>query len=178
LTALPAWSQGADPSVAAHIDDYLRRLSGFGYSGATLLVRNGETLLRAGYGLADEDARRPITPETAFDICSMSKTFTAVAMLRLVARGRVRLDDAIGRHLDAVPEDKSGITIEQLLSHTGGLDSDFPYAETTAEEYEAAGREEALRRVFAMDLIDAPGSTYIYSNNGYVLAAAIVESAS
>jgi CubicO group peptidase (beta-lactamase class C family) len=177
LAASPAWSQEPDGAVQARVDDYLQRLSGFGYSGATLLVSHGEVVLRAGYGLANEADDTPITPETVFDICSMSKTFTAVAALRLSAQGRLRLDDPISRHLPGVPQDKRAITIEQLLSHTGGLERDFPYAEPTAEDYEVVGREEALRRIFAMDLIGAPGEDFAYSNNGYMLAAAIVESA-
>lgn len=170
--ALAAWREDplASGSASNRADDYLRRLSGFGYSGATMLVRNGEVLLRKGYGSANDAEGIPVAADTIFDIGSMAKTFTAGAMLRLVTQGRVQLSDPIARFLAGVPDDKSGITIEQLLSHTGGLARDFD-----AGESREISRDEAVQTILATALIGQPGDAFRYSNSGYVLAAAIVE---
>lgn len=176
--ALPAWSQQNElpASIPARLDEYLTRVSGFGYSGATLVVKDGAVLLRKGYGMANDADRFPVTPDTIFDPGSHAKTFTAAAMMRLVVQGRVALSDPIGRFLPDAPQDKRTITIEQLLSHTAGLDRDFPVIAPSAE-YEEVSRTEALRRIFATELIDTPGNDYSYSNLGFILAAAIVETA-
>src|SRR5205085_8110195 len=106
--------------------------------------------------------------DTIFDIGSLAKTFTAAAMLLLAERGHVRLNDPISKHLAGVPADKQAITIEQLLRHTSGLDSEFPFVNETAEYYEEVSRDEALQRILATKLIDTPGNAFAYSNTGYI----------
>lgn len=177
VAALP----GPDPEAArigALVDDHLTRLSGYGYSGATLLAIGGQVVLREGYGTANDSTGAPVTPRTVFDIGSLAKTFTAAAVLMLESRGRLALDDSIGRFLDGVPADKRAITLHQLLSHTSGLDAGFPFENPSAEEYEEVSRDEALRRIFAAPAAGPPGSGFLYSNPGYVLLAAVVERAS
>ena len=160
------------PLVAAggEIADFLTRLSGFGYRGAMLVVRDGAVVLREGYGLAREDEKAPNTPGTLFDVGSFAKTFTAAAVLQLEEAGRLKVDDAISRHLDGVPEDKAGVTIQQLLTHTAGIADDFG-------TYEDIGRAAALERILRLPLRFPPGTDGEYSNGGYVLLAAIVEAA-
>lgn len=164
--------------LGRRIDDYLTRLSGFGYSGAMLVAKDGRIVLRKGYGLANDQARHPITPSTVFDIGSLAKQFTAAAVLLLESRGRLSLEDSIGKYLDGVPADKTSITIRHLLAHTSGLDSDFPYENMIGEDYEEVARDEAVRRILATPLIGKVGAERSYSNIGYVLAAAVVEKAS
>lgn len=165
-----------DAAVAARVDDYLIRLSGFGYSGAALLARGDRVLVRKGYGMANDEARIPVVPDTVFDIASLTKPLTATAALTLVAEGRLDLQDTLGRRLPNVPSDKQAITVEQLLSNTSGLARDFPYQPEGAD-YEEIGKEEALRRILASEMAGAPGETYVYSNMGYMLAAAVIEAA-
>lgn len=159
------------------VDEFLRRMSGFGWSGNALLVLDGAVVLKKGYGWADPARRVPYTPATAFDIGSMAKTFTAVAVIELERAGRLRLDDRIGRWLPGVPADKETVTVEELLAHTAGIATDFPWAEPWTQ-YEDVGRDEALRRILALQLLFAPGTRFAYSNCGYILLAAIVERAS
>ncbi|HEX2205022.1 MAG TPA: serine hydrolase domain-containing protein [Longimicrobium sp.] len=166
------------PDAAALVDDHLTRLSGYGYSGATLVAVGGRVVLREGYGAANDSTGARVTPETVFDIGSLAKTFTAAAVLLLEERGRLALDDSLGRFLDGVPAGKRAITLRQLLSHTSGLDADFPFENPTAEDYEEVSREEALRRIFEMPPAAPPGSRFLYSNPGYILLAAVVERAS
>jgi CubicO group peptidase (beta-lactamase class C family) len=103
------------------IDSYLQRLSGFGYSGTVLVSVDGRIILRKGYGVADRENHIPIRPQTRFDIGSLSKNFTAAAILRLEADGKLRVEDTISTSLPDVPEDKRSISIHQLLTHTAGV---------------------------------------------------------
>ena len=178
----PTWDSGGDVVVRgemARVAEFLRRQSGFGYSGSVLIMRGDTVLLRGAYGLADAERGIRYHPGTVFDIGSLAKQFTAAAILRLEMDGRLAVGDSIARYLPGVPEDKRGITIHQLLTHTSGLQTGYPYSSAEAEtsEYEVVGRDSAVRRILATRLESPPGSGYSYSNPGYVLLAAIVERA-
>jgi CubicO group peptidase (beta-lactamase class C family) len=164
--------------IGKQLDDYLTRLSGFGYSGATLVAKDGRVILKRGYGFANDSTRAVITPTTVFDIGSLTKQFTAAAILKLEEQKQLSIDDSISKYIDGVPNDKQAITIRQLLSHTSGLDESFPYENMIGEDYEEVSRDDAVRRILAMPLISQPGTQSSYSNPGYVLLAAIVERAS
>lgn len=162
-----------DPAgVAARIDTHLSRLVPFGFSGAILLAKDGNVLLSRGYGLADREAGKPITPETVFDIGSITKQFTAAAILKLEMEGKLTVNDSIGRWFDNVPGDKRGITIHQLLTHTAGLEDGF------GRDYEVAERDSLIRVALDSKLLAPPPAPHEYSNAGYTLLAAIVELAS
>jgi CubicO group peptidase (beta-lactamase class C family) len=167
---------GSAGELAKRVDAYLTDLSPFGFSGAVSLIKDGRVVLRKGYGESDEGRHIPNTSRTVFDIGSLAKQFTAVAVLRLEGRKKLALTDPIDRYLPFVPADKKTVTIEQLLTHTSGLDADFPLGPEYAENYyEPVGREEAIRRILGTELVDRPGHGFSYSNQGYVLLAAIVE---
>ena len=160
-----------DP-VGAELDRYLARLAAYGYSGSVLVARGGRVLLHQGYGLADRARRRPYTAETLFDVASISKQFTAAAILALEMEGKLRVEDPLGKFFPGAPPDKAAITLHQLLTHTSGL------RDTFGEEYDTVTRDELLRRVFASRLLGPPGRRYRYSNGGYSVLAAVVEVAS
>ena len=160
-----------DPLGTA-LDRYMARLAAYGYSGSVLVAKGGRVLLHAGYGMADRAHGRPYTPETLFDVASISKQFTAAAILRLEMAGRLAVADRLGRFFPEAPPDKAAITLHQLLTHTSGL------RDTFGEEYEPVSRQELLRRVFASQLLGPPGRRYRYSNGGYSVLAAVVEVAS
>jgi CubicO group peptidase (beta-lactamase class C family) len=171
-------SEIVEPGLGAKLDDYLSRLSGFGYSGAVLVAKDGRIVLCRGYGLANDSSRTSVTPATVFDIGSLAKQFTAAAVMLLESRGRLSLDDSIDRYLDHVPPDKRAITIHMLLAHTSGMDVDFPFENPTAQDYEEVPRDSSVSRILGMPLVFQPGTAWAYSNPGYVLLAAIVERAS
>ncbi len=160
-----------EPSTVAAVREYLGRAAGAGFSGSVLLAHGERVLLSQGFGSLSCDRRAPVLPSTPFYLASLSKAFTAAAVLRLEAEGRLRVSDSIARYLPGVPADKRGITIHHLLTHTSGLAAS-PEADT------AHRRDDFVRAVLAPPLRAAPGAEYRYSNDGYSLLAAIVERAS
>ncbi|HET6201725.1 MAG TPA: serine hydrolase domain-containing protein [Planctomycetota bacterium] len=156
--------------VGKGIDETISRLEKFGFSGVGLVARGGEVLLAKGYGLADCEKGVPCTVETVFSVGSITKQFTAAAILKLEMEGKLAVEDPISKHLPGVPPDKAGITLHHLLTHSSGLRSDFAEG-----DFEPVGREEYVRRALASPLLFEPGTSYAYSNAGYSLLGAIVE---
>lgn len=158
-----------DGDVAKAIDSAIQRSTGGGFWGAVLVAKDGKVILAKGYGNADYGTR-PNTPSTLFEIASTSKQFTAAAVLKLVMEGRIKLTDSIAQHIKGVPEDKAGITVHHLLTHTSGLNSraGLPYN----SRVDRAG---AIRRWLSAESDAEPGEEFAYSNIGYALLAALVE---
>jgi CubicO group peptidase (beta-lactamase class C family) len=174
FAAIP-WASAAGEARGAlgtALDHYLGELAGYGYSGAVLVAQHGEVILDQGYGLADRARGVPFTADTLFDIASISKPFTAAAVLRLEMQGKLKVEDRLSRFFPQAPPDKAAITLHQLLSHTSGL------PESLGLEYEPVTRQAFLKRVFAARLLHPPGERFAYSNAGYSLLAAVVEEVS
>jgi CubicO group peptidase (beta-lactamase class C family) len=165
-----------DQRLSTRLDARLQRLARRGFSGAVLVEREGRVLLHAGYGMADREAGRPVSADTVFHIGSLSKSFTAAAVLQLESEGRLRLDDRLDRHFAEVPADKAAISLRQLLTHSAGLpDRVLPCSRAEAG---ALDRDAYVRTVLAAPLLDRPGRRYRYSNAGYDLLGAVIELAS
>jgi CubicO group peptidase (beta-lactamase class C family) len=158
--------------VAQRLEDHMRRLVPFGYSGSLLVAKDGEVVLANGYGLADRENRVPVTPETVFDIGSITKQFTAAAILKLEMEGKLSVHDPVSRWFPNVPADKQGMTLHHLLTHSSGLRDVF------GGDYEVAERDSLAGVILASELQWAPGTRYDYSNSGYSLLAMVVEKAS
>jgi CubicO group peptidase (beta-lactamase class C family) len=156
--------------VGTRIDTYLTRLVPFGWSGAVLVARDGEIVLNKGYGVANQAQHMPWTSETVGNIGSITKQFTAAAILKLEAMGKLNVTDRMSAYLPAVPADKVGITLHQLLTHTAGLQGDLG-----GTDDQPIGRDELVKVVLASRLAHSPGEIFEYSNEGYSLLAAIVE---
>src|SRR3954467_6583369 len=88
---------------------------------AVAVVKDGKPVKVKGYGLADVEHNVPVTDDTVFQLASVTKQFTAAAVMQLVEDGRVSLDDAVSKHVDALPEAWQKVTIRQLLNHTSGI---------------------------------------------------------
>jgi len=155
------------------LDDYLTRLERFGFTGGALAVRGQEVLLSKSYGLADRARGIPLTTDSVYNLGSITKQFTAAAILTLETQGQLTVTDLAGKYLDGVPADKADITLHHLLTHSSGLKSDF-----SPTDYDPVGREEYVRRALQSTLLFRPGDGYEYSNAGYSLLAAIVEKVS
>jgi CubicO group peptidase (beta-lactamase class C family) len=156
--------------LGQRLDTYLTRLERFGYAGGALAVRGKDVLLMKSYGLADRTRGVPLTTHSVYNLGSITKQFTAAAILTLEVQGKLSVQDLIGRHFPDVPPDKAGITLHHLLTHSSGLASDF-----APTDYDPVGRDEYVRRALTSTLLFKPGTGYEYSNAGYSLLAAIVE---
>ena len=165
----PAHSEVVQGPLGTALDRYISELALYGYSGSVLVVQNGQVVLDKGYGLADRAHGTPFTADTVFDIASISKQFTAAAVLRLEMQGKLKVEDKLSRFFPTAPPDKAAITLHQLLTHTAGL------PETLGPEDEKLPRQAFLKRAFATRLVHPPGSKFLYSNAGYSLLAAVVE---
>ncbi|MFL6234080.1 MAG: serine hydrolase domain-containing protein [Thermoanaerobaculia bacterium] len=159
-------------SLGTSLDRYLAELTRLGYSGSVLVAQHGEVVLNKGYGLADRAHGTPFTSDTVFDIASISKQFTAAAVLRLEMQGKLKVEDRLKRFFPEAPPDKAAITLHQLLTHTAGL------PEVLGPEDEVLDRKAFLKRALATRLVQSPGKKFLYSNAGYSLLAAVVEVAS
>jgi len=148
------------------------------FSGALLLARGDTILLREAHGLADRDKKVPNSVDTRFRTASMAKMFTAVAVLRLVQDGKLKLDDPIGKIVPAVADKPvARATIHQLLTHTAGA-SDF-YGPRLEENRSKLLVHDDFVKLFGGDaLLFKPGEKYEYSNMGYIYLGAAIEQAS
>lgn len=169
--------------VVRGIDGDLVALSKKGFAGSVLLASGGDVLMTRGYGLADRSGGRAVTPETGFDIGSLVKPITAVAVLQLESQGKLRTDDTLGKFFPGVPADKSTLTVSELLDHSSGLPdivdaNSAPIDYTSDFDYQPVSRDEIVRRALRATLIFAPGKKSEYSNLGYSLLGAIIEKVS
>ena len=145
-----------------------------GPGASLLIVRDGRIALAKGYGLANIEQHEPVTPETDFRLASLSKQFTATAIMLLVADGKLRYDDSITPLVPGLPAFASGVTVRHLLNHTSGLPAyeDFVPDSQTTQVHDA---DVPALISHAKGLRFAPGTHYDYSNTGYCLLALIVE---
>jgi len=168
-TSVFARSDQEDEVLRSRIDAFLSESTASGFSGSVLVARSGELLFSGGYGFSDRGGQIPVTPATVFDIGSNTKQFTAAAILKLVELERLQLAGTLGEVLDGVPEDKVGITIHQLLTHSSGIRT------YSGSDFEQIALPDFLEEVFGSELLFPPGTSYKYSNVGYSILAAIVE---
>lgn len=156
-------------TAGAAMNDYLARLVPFGFHGTALVAQRGNVVLHQAYGVADPTTGRPNTTATLFSTGSVTKQFTATAIMKLASEGRLSTDDPMSRYIDGVPDDKRGITLHHLLTHTAGLLPSY------GPDTESVARDDFVRRVLHTPLDHPPGETYEYSNAGFTLLAVIVE---
>jgi CubicO group peptidase (beta-lactamase class C family) len=157
-------------ALAEKIDRYLSRCVPFGFSGSALVAAGDEVILSKGYGIADSQTGAACTPSTVFDLGSLTKQFTATAVLVLEQRGVLEVTDKLDRFLSDVPSDKAAIQVHQLLTHTSGLPRAVPRLNSEVHD-----REAMLKLVLAAPLSSKPGREHLYSNAGYELLGAVVE---
>ena len=176
----PVAAQRADSTrLRVQVDSIFARFSGTDRPGCAVgLSRNGAVLLERGYGMADLESGRPITPQTIFESGSVAKQFVAATLLLLEQAGRLSLDDALRRHLPELPAWADSITLRQMLGHTSGLRDQWTLfdiqgrplgvvAHRLTEVLDLAKRQQRLNF--------APGTHYLYSNMGYILAGLVVQ---
>jgi len=174
-TAAGAAAPVAPPD--AGIDGLMQRYDGRVPGAAVLVLKDGQPVFRRGYGLAVVEDGTPVSPATNFRLASVSKQFTAAAILLLAEDGKLSIDDPLKKWLPSLPAVADAMTLRQLLSHTSGL-----------LDYEDLMDPADTRQVHDIDVLHllekenrtlfAPGSDYRYSNSGYALLALVVAKAS
>lgn len=147
------------------------------FSGTVLVSEHDQVIFKQGYGLADREWNIPNTPDVKFRLGSITKQFTSMLIMQLVAAGKIKLDGHLSDYLPYYRKDTgSRVTISQLLSHTSGIPSytDAPnfFADVSRNPY---GVEEFVKKYCSGDLQFEPGSKFHYDNSGYFLLGAILE---
>lgn len=158
--------------LGAKLDTYLTRLEANGFSGAVLIAKDGDIALEKAYGQADRESERPVTTDTVFDIGSITKQFTAAAIMKLWDEGKLHPADTIDKYFDNVPDDKRIMSIHHLLTHTAGLRDGF------GRDYEVMERDALMQEILETRLRRPVGERYMYSNAGYSMLGAIIEKVS
>ncbi|MGC3979725.1 MAG: serine hydrolase domain-containing protein [Steroidobacteraceae bacterium] len=170
LAAILSLSANA-PAHADKVDDYVTtEMSRQHIPGLSIVVlKNGKTVKMKGYGFANLELDTRASPETVFQIGSMSKQFIAAAILRLNQDGKVSLDDSVRKYLEDAPENWQPITVRHLLTHTSGLIREAPDFQTITRP-----DIEAIRATYSTPLSFKPGENFQYSNLGYSVLAEII----
>jgi len=165
--------------VAAARAEIEKQVAADHFSGAVLVVKDGKPVLSEADGLADREHKIPNTLKMKFRIGSMNKMFTAVSTLQLVQAGKLGLQDPIGKYLTDYPNKDvaAKVTIHQLLTHTGGTGDIFG-PEFEAHRLELRTLTDYIKLYGKRDLKFEPGSRWEYSNYGFVLLGAIIETVS
>jgi CubicO group peptidase (beta-lactamase class C family) len=167
------------PDVISSIDTYLYNLAQEGaFRGSVLVAQGDEVLLAAGYGLADIENNVPNTPQTRFRLGSVTKQFTAMAVLILQAQGQIDLQDPVCNYIPDCPVHWSEITIHQLLTHQSGLPDSWEFYADKNKPGVSYDPEEIIGWFKDAPLDFAPGDRFSYSNTGYLLVGLLVEKVS
>ena len=176
----PAAKKLTEAEMVKEVETYLDQLSAQDrFSGVALLAKDGKPLFKKAYGLADRAHKSPNNTETNFNLGSMNKMFTSVAIAQLAEQGKLSFEDTVGKHLKNYPDPqvRDKVTIHHLLTHTSGMGSywnkKFDQKRTsirTVSDYLA---------LFAGDPLSfEPGAKFQYSNSGFIVLGAIIEKVS
>ncbi|MEP7109261.1 MAG: serine hydrolase [Ferruginibacter sp.] len=155
------------------IDNYLISLAkDRTFSGGLLIIKNGQKLFSKGYGFADKEKKISFTPSTLASMGSITKAFTAAAIMKLYEEGKLSLTDNLKKYFPLVPEDKQNITLHQLLTHSSGF---VEFLKNDGGDYRKIETDEYLATAFAEPLSFEPGTKSIYTNVGMSILAIIIE---
>jgi CubicO group peptidase (beta-lactamase class C family) len=177
-SAVESVARDCDPdseAIAALKSELERRAAEDRFSGTVLIARSGKPIFQAAYGDANREREIPMPLDTKIRFGSMGKMFTGVAILQLVQAGTVRLDDPLSNYLPDYPNPEvAAVTIHQLLTHTGGTGDIFG-PEFDAHRLELRELQDYIDLYGSRGLRFPPGSTFEYSNYGYVLLGRVIE---
>lgn len=178
--SVDAQQRRIDITINTRVDRFIAaRMDSFQIPGVSLaILRKGEMIYAKGYGQANLEWNIPTTAQTNYLIGSVTKTFTAAAVLILWEEGRLKLDDPIGRHLTGLPDHWKPVTIRQLLNHTGGIPSNqenetaYCQFQFNRDQYT---QQNVIQETACLPLEFTPGSRWEYSGRGYFLLGMLIE---
>ena len=179
LAALTAQAQSTPSSLEARVDSIANQvLQSSGVPSASIaVVQHGRLVLAKAYGSARLDPRNAATTDMRYGIGSISKQFTASALLLLQQEGKLKLDDPVGKFISGLSRGNE-VTIRQILSHTSGYQDFWPQDYLMEPMRQNVTPQEIMNRWAKQPLDFEPGTRWQYSNTGYVLAGMIVEKVS
>jgi CubicO group peptidase (beta-lactamase class C family) len=171
----------SEKEIAEQLDAHLKKLVGADvFSGAVLLARGDRVLFEKAFGEANKDFKAPNNLNTKFNLGSMNKMFTAVAVAQLVEAGKLSFDDSLSKFMPDFPDKEAAekIKIKHLLTHTSGLGSYFNrnFIESSRERFRSVDDFLALAKDEKMQF--EPGSKWQYSNTGMLVLGKVIEKAS
>lgn len=178
MIACPSGDSIRAQDIASMMDEYLQaHVQQGNFSGTVMVAKNGVVAFSKSYGMANYEYDVPNTPQTKFQIGSMTKSFTAMAIMILAERGLLSYDDALAKYMPDFPGGND-ITIHHLLTHTSGIPrlEDIPDYKTLMVKN--IPLEEIIRKLYDLPAEFAPGDDYSYSNSGYMILALIIETVS
>jgi CubicO group peptidase (beta-lactamase class C family) len=172
-----------DGDIARELDEYAKRLAAADvFSGTILLARNGKIIYKGAFGTANKDFNTPNRIDTKFNLGSMNKMFTAVAIAQLIERGKMSFDDPLSKFIPDFPNAEAAkkIQIKHLLSHTAGLGGYFSkrYIDMSRERLRTVDDMMKLAREDEKEISFEPGSRWDYSNTGMLVLGKVIEVAS
>jgi CubicO group peptidase (beta-lactamase class C family) len=174
-----ASSTPSDEALSAELEAYMgQQAANLSFSGAALVARRGHILLQRGYGSADRRRKLPNTERTQFRIASITKQFTAVAILLLHSRGKLDVREHLCDYISDCPAAWAEITLHQLLTHTSGIHNLYADPDYTAWQATPAAPAEVMQHYIDLPLDFAPGTSWSYTNSGYDLLGQVIERAS
>ena len=188
--ALPAFAQKkpdkakkGEPANAAtvlgelgkELDEFMSSERNFpgGFCGVVLVARGGDVLLEKGYGVMDAEKQTPMPADALFDWCSVTKQFTAAAVLKLEMQKKLSVEDPLKKLFPKCPKDKADVTLRMLLNHTSGIRNDGGL-----DNSKLTDREATIEMILNLPVVTKPGETWAYNNVAYFLLGAIVEKVS
>tara|TARA_R110002051_G_scaffold92242_5_gene161966 strand:+ start:12729 stop:14255 length:1527 start_codon:yes stop_codon:yes gene_type:complete len=160
-------------NLKTKIDTYLNASSENGFAASLLVAKQGDIIVSKGYGWSDRKHKILNTSSSVFNIGSITKQFTAVAILKLVEQGKLSTSYRLSKFYSQAPSDKKNITIHQLLTHTTGISP-----ATGGFRYDEATKKQFLEEFFEAELQSVPGTKHQYANANYILLADIIEAVS
>ena len=170
--------RAASPAeLGAQVASYLDSLAAENkFSGAVLIAKDGQPILSKAYGLANRETREPNRVDTKFNLASMNKMFTGIAMVQLAEKGKLKFTDTLAQLLPDYPNPEAAgkITVHQLLTHTAGLGDMFGDKDE-APEVAPKSLRDFLPLFASVPLQFEPGSRWSYSNAGYIVLGLIIE---
>jgi CubicO group peptidase (beta-lactamase class C family) len=176
FTGASALTQEAAP-ITSKLDEYLSAAAKQGFTGSALVAKDGKVVFSKGYGMANAEWDIPNTPQTKFRLGSITKQFTAAAILLLQERGKLSVQDPICKFFDNCPESWKEITIHHLLTHTGGIKNFTSFPDYQKTMMIPVTMESLVARFKDKPLDFKPGEKMSYSNSGYVALGHIIEKA-
>jgi CubicO group peptidase (beta-lactamase class C family) len=179
VAAVTARAQAVNPRLESKVDSIANQvLQSTGVPSASVaIVQHGRLVLAKAYGSAKLDPNTPATADMRYGVGSISKQFTASAMLLLQQEGKLKLDDPVGKYIPGLSRGNE-VTIREILSHTSGYQDFWPQDYLMEPMSHGVSPQEIMNRWARQPLDFEPGTRWQYSNTGYVLAAMIVEKVS